>query len=254
MEIRIALKSQKGSKKEFWIRILGLLILFLILFSMVIFFHRRQEGDIISWFESDHRLYVITKSSINGEMRLDTGEEYGSHIKIYSDYKFLNGEPAVGSEPDFQSDLSEIKPLKIQVGDIDGDGVKEIAVCVYKTAKFHPVPAKRPFFYRLNEGKLEDVWLGSRLARPFDDYILFDVDQDGIDEIIAIEALENGNKVIAVYDWKGFGFEVKTVSDELEETVVFLNNLYDRDTNVLVAIREGQYQLLLDEDQIKFTK
>lgn len=212
------------------------------------------ETDIISWFEADQRLFVITKSNPEADMRLDTGEEYGNHIKIYSDYKMLNGEPAVGSEPDFQADLSEIKPLKIQVGDIDGDGVKEIAVCVYKTAKFHPVPAKRPFFYRLNEGELEAVWLGSRLARPFDDYILFDVDQDAVDEIISIEALENGNKVIAIYDWKGFGFEVKTVSDELEGTVIFLNNISHKDANVLVKTAADTYQLLLEEDQIKLIK
>lgn len=32
--------------------------------------------------------------------------------------------------------------------------------------------AKRPFFYDLVEGNLIPVWLGSRLSRPFDDYIL----------------------------------------------------------------------------------
>lgn len=239
------------NRKVFRSYIISLFVLFMMISFVVIFFYRQPKTDIISWFEADQRLYAITKSSIKADMRLDTGEEYGKYIKIYADYQILNGEPAVSSEAKFQTDLSEIKPLKIQVGDIDGDGVKEIAVCVYKTAKFHPVPAKRPFFYRLNEGELEDVWLGSRLARPFDDYILFDVDQDDIDEIISVEALENGNKVIAIYDWKGFGFEVKTISDELEGTVAFLNNSHNRDTNILVAIREEQYQLILDEDQIK---
>lgn len=254
MSVKIALKKQNDNKKNFWLPIISLLVLFLISFTIVIVFHGQPKTDIISWFEADDRLYVISKSRIDANMRLDTGEEYGNYIKIYSDYKILNGEPAIDSEPDFQSDLSELKPFKIQVGDIDGDGVKEIAVCVYKTAKFHPVPAKRPFFYRLNEGELEDVWLGSRLARPFDDFILFDIDQDDIDEIISIEVLENGNKVIAIYDWKGFGFEVKTVSDELEEAVVFLNNLSNRDTNILVEIAKNQYQVVLEEDQIKFVK
>lgn len=212
------------------------------------------KTDIISWFESDHRLYVIAKSDADIDMRLDTGEEYGNYIKIYSNYEILKNKPVFDGEPDFQTDLSAIKPLKIQAGDIDGDGVEEISVCVYKTTKFHPVPAKRPFFYRLNNGELESVWLGSRLARPFDDYILFDADQDEIDEIISIESLENGNKIIAIYDWKGFGFEVKSTSEELEGTVTFLNNLNHKDTNVLVAIAEDQYHLLLHEDQIQLIK
>ena len=66
-------------------------------------------------------------------------------------------------------------PLKVLAGDIDGDGRVEIGVCVYKTAKFHPVPAKRPFFYALQDGRLQPVWLGSRLAWPFADYRLFDL-------------------------------------------------------------------------------
>lgn len=212
------------------------------------------KTDIISWFEAEDKLYVVTKNIPDTNLRIDTGEEYGNYIKVYSDYEFSNTTPTPINKPDFQTDLSSIKPLKIQIGDIDGDGVKDIAVCVYKTTKFHPVLAKRPFFYRLNEGNLESVWLGSRLARPFDDYILFDVDEDDIDEIISIESTENGNKLIAIYDWKGFGFEIKTISEELQGTVTFLNNLNHKDTNVLIAISENQYQLSLQGDQIQLIK
>ena len=116
----------------------------------------------------------------------------------------------------YSIDLAGIKPMKVQIGDINGDGINEVAICVYKTAKFHEVMAKRPFFFDLVEGNLIPVWLGSRLSRPFDDYVLFDVNADGVDEIVSIEHLENGGRVVALYEWKGFGFEVITQSDALE--------------------------------------
>jgi hypothetical protein len=78
----------------------------------------------------------------------------------------------------YRIDLAGIRPMKVQLGDINGDGVCEISVCVYKTTTFHPVLAKRPFFFDLVDGNLIPVWLGSRLSRPFDDYILYDIDGD----------------------------------------------------------------------------
>lgn len=214
-----------------------------------------SQLDIISWFTADinddekDELLIITNDS-DTVMTLDTGERYGTHIKIYSQYVIQNNIPVPQGEPDHQFDLSDIKPLKIQAGDINGDGTAEIAVCVYKTAKFHPVPAKRPFFYDLIDGQLEPVWLGSRLARPYADYILFDVDDDEIEEIIAIEFAENGNKVLAVYDWKGFGFEVKAISDEITETITFLNNINNRADMVFVDIAGASYQVNLKEGEV----
>jgi hypothetical protein len=118
-------------------------------------------------------------------------------------------------------DLSGISPLKVQIGDVNGDGINEVAICVYKTAKFHPVMAMRPFFFDLVEGCLIPVWLGSRLSRPFDDYILYDIDKDGIDEIISAEQLENGGRVLAVYNWEGFGFEMLTQSEAFDGEIRF---------------------------------
>lgn len=104
-------------------------------------------------------------------------------------------------------DLEALKPWTVQVADVDGDGRNEISVGVYKTARFHPVMAKRPFVYDWNKGALSPKWLGSRLSRPFDDYIFCDIDEDGMDELVSIELLSNGRKVINAYKWKGFGFE-----------------------------------------------
>jgi hypothetical protein len=111
--------------------------------------------------------------------------------------------------------------MKVQLGDVNGDKVNEIALCVYKTTKFYPDLEKRPFFYDLVEGNLIPVWLGSRLSRPFEDYILSDMDADNIDEIVSIEQLENGKSVLAVYNWAGFGFEMQTESKAFDGSLAF---------------------------------
>ncbi len=149
--------------------------------------------------------------ALSGTGSIDTGERCGQALLV-CDASSEEDAGRLGYIPPekirHRIDLAGIKPLKVQLGDINGDGLNEVSVCVYKTAKFHPEMAKRPFFFDLKEGNLIPIWLGSRLSRPFDDYILSDLDGDGYDEIIAVEQLENGGRLIAVYGWKGFGFEL----------------------------------------------
>jgi len=76
-------------------------------------------------------------------------------------------------------DVSGMKPLNVLAGDVNRDGINEVSLKVYKTAEYDPNPAQRPFFFNVSMGKLQAVWLGSRLARPFVDYTLADLDGDG---------------------------------------------------------------------------
>jgi hypothetical protein len=106
----------------------------------------------------------------------------------------------------FRKTFQQLNPWKVQTADVDGDGKKEISIGVYKKTRFHPIMAKRPFIYDWNEGIIPK-WRGSRLSKPFEDYIFADIDHDKMDEIISIEVLKNGKNVINSYKWKGFGFE-----------------------------------------------
>jgi len=127
------------------------------------------------------------------------GAKYGQELVVLSfDGKF---------KEILRQSFINMNPWKIQTADVDGDGKKEISVGVYKTAKFHPVMAKRPYLYNWNGTAITPKWRGSRLSRPFDDYIFTDIDNDGMDEIISIEILSDGKKVLNSYNWKGFGFE-----------------------------------------------
>jgi hypothetical protein len=135
-------------------------------------------------------------------------QEYGNEVIIYS----LKG----GRKELFRWNASELKPWKIMTGDVDGDGIEEIALGVYKESPLHQVMAKRPFIYSFDGEKLLPFWRGSRLSKPFDDFILYDLDGDGICEIVSSEYLEEGSMVINSYKWRGFGFEGFLQTAELQ--------------------------------------
>lgn len=104
-------------------------------------------------------------------------------------------------------DLSDINPWKVQTADVDGDGKREVSLGVYTRARSDPELNKRLFLFRLTDKGLYPVWLGTRLSKPFEDYAFSDLDGDGRDELVAVEFLADGRKVLNIYKWKGFGFE-----------------------------------------------
>jgi len=125
----------------------------------------------------------------------------GDTLYILAPGKKLNGRHDII----YGFDVSAMKPLNVMAGDINRDGVKEVSLKVYKAAEYDPNPAQRPFFFNVSRGKLEAVWLGSRLARPFVDYALADLNGDGYDEIASLETARDGY-LLAAYSWDSFGF------------------------------------------------
>lgn len=138
----------------------------------------------------------------------------------------------------YDREFKELNPWKIQICDVDGDGRKEIALGVYKKANFHPVMAKRPFLYHWEKGDIVPMWRGSRLSRPFDDYCFSDLDRDGKDELLAIEALPEGKELINAYSWKGFGFE-SIAESEAYTDITALESLRDDKGSLMIQISEG---------------
>ncbi len=174
--------------------------------------------------------------AIAGEGSLETGDRHGGYLLVCDASAPGDLEKLGYITPEkikYRIDLAAIKPLKVQLGDVNGDGLNEVAVCVYKTAEFHPIMAKRPFFFNLVDGNLIPMWLGSRLSRPFDDYVLRDIDSDGIDEIVSVEQLEDGKRVLAAYDWRDFGFEMLAQSEAFDVRLIFdINTSEKRETRV----------------------
>lgn len=140
----------------------------------------------------------------------------------------------------YKKDYSHLKPWKVSLGDVDGNGIDDISIGVYKESPLHPVMAKRPFIYSFIDGEMQPKWRGSRLSRPFIDYNFYDIDGDGIDELISIEILKDGSNLINTYKWKGFGFEGFLESNEYEQ----LNQLEKRTDGIYVKVKEGKEEYL----------
>jgi len=140
------------------------------------------------------------------------GCDYGDRLFIFES---LPERPFGLYKYEYKIPMNESKPLKLMSGDINGDGAPELSVVVYKKVMFDPVMKKRPFFFNLRGGDLFPVWLGSRFARPFEDYILWD---DGSGELrpLALE-YSDGGMTLALYEWDGFGFALIARSDTYGE-------------------------------------
>ncbi len=126
-------------------------------------------------------------------------------------------------EENYLRDFKGKNPLniwKMEVGDVEGDGEDELALGVYKKSPHHQVMAKRVFLYNIVDGKLKPKFRASRLALPMDDFILFDIDKDGRDEVVSIEIKDN-TYFIAAYHYKDFHLTRDYVSEPLEKKPKF---------------------------------
>ncbi len=143
----------------------------------------------------------------------------------------------------FSMDASIYGPWRLWTADVDGDGQREVSVGVYKASPLHPVMAKRPFIYDWDGDHLRPKWLGSRLSRPFSDYVFADLNRDGTDEIIALEMLQDESCAVHAYEWNGFGFTALAQSDasDLYEGIGVSDIDGDGRTGIHVKFKQGQH-------------
>jgi hypothetical protein len=88
-------------------------------------------------------------------------------------------------------------------GDIDGDGTEDILVGVIKPTRYDSVVRKRIFIFKLVDGYIRPMWLGSRVSQPLEDFKV--IHTPTLNYIRTIEQESNGLFLVADYKWKGFG-------------------------------------------------
>lgn len=135
------------------------------------------------------------------------------------------------------------RPWRVSWGDVDNDGREELLVGVIGRARFDPTERKRPFIYSWDGRRLVPKWLGSRLSRPFTDVILGNADDAGASDLVALESTRDGGLEVAMYAWKGFGFERRFTSSRITAPATLGRS---RDGRILLNI-DGQSSFIADD-------
>lgn len=118
-----------------------------IIFILLLFLFYYQFSRIMDKKEG----YLIKDKKYSVELFRKKNQDYADKIRInlIKDNKLV-----------LEEDINNLNVWKLEIGDIDGDGVDEIALGVYTESPLHPVEAKRPFIYKFNGDKLIPKWRG----------------------------------------------------------------------------------------------
>lgn len=109
-------------------------------------------------------------------------------------------------ELEYTNDFEELKPWKLELGDVNGDGITEILIAVRKTTHFDQEEKNRMFIFQYDGEKLIKTWTGSQAAGIWDDFLVGDLLPIKGDELVFVEQTEPGDEKLSVYYWFDFGF------------------------------------------------
>jgi hypothetical protein len=119
-----------------------------------------------------------------------------------------------------------------ECADINEDGTTDILVGVIKKTRFDSICRKRIFIFKLFEGYVRPLWLGSRVSQPLEDFKVIHSKPQNL--IRTIEREENGKYLVAEYKWKGFGltFVKYTIRHvDLQKAIFLFNKPYSDHEN-----------------------
>jgi len=141
------------------------------------------------------------------------------------------------------------KPWKLETADVDGDGILDIILGVYKKTNFFSYPHNCLFVFGWNGKEVFPKWLGSRLSKPFVDFTFAETDEKKGAELISIEKIDGKNYCIVVYMWCGFGFtgnwqsetfsDIKFEENENDKPIIIVN----KKEKLVLAREDGEYCL-----------
>jgi poly-gamma-glutamate synthesis protein (capsule biosynthesis protein) len=98
------------------------------------------------------------------------------------------------------------RPWKIVGVDFDADSLPEIFVAAWQKEPFQPGFKNCLFVYQRRGDALYPKWPGAKLSLPFEDFLLADINDDGLKELLVLEKEPGGFQCVVAYQWCGNGF------------------------------------------------
>ena len=115
----------------------------------------------------------------------------------------------------------------IELADVNGDGVDELAITLYKSEPKDPHKDNRLHIYSWHNGEIYALWRGTFLSKPFEVLTFGNVTGDEACELVTVEhgRLQRDKYYLCVYAWNGFGFDLVTETnlDKKPRTVSILS-------------------------------
>jgi hypothetical protein len=159
------------------------------------------------------------------------GDQWVLHIKQTGKDSFQLSTTSK-KDPSFFSKWDLPYPVfHVEVGDVDGNGTDEILVGVIKATRYDPIVGKRLFIFKLVEGHIRPMWLGSRVSQPLESFHL--VAGKDHPRIRTIEKEQDGKFLVANYHWEVFGLEFENYQAREISYVAAGELLYDQNAQII---------------------
>jgi len=140
------------------------------------------------------------------------GDGHGDTITFHADAARGRGFVHVTSTHGALAARPSTSPLypawKADAGRIDGSGRDAVVLGVWTTkhTRAGEPPRRTIWVAALDGARWVERWRGSKLARPFDDFAVRDLDGDGTAELVVRECDAGAPQGYTAYRWQGFGF------------------------------------------------
>ncbi|NLC19189.1 MAG: hypothetical protein GX757_08250 [Clostridiales bacterium] len=139
----------------------------------------------------------------------------------------------------YENDFADLKPWKITIADIDGDGMQEILTAVRKSTHYDSREGNRLFIFNFKNDLLVKKWTGSQIAGEWKQFYAGDFLPMKGDELIFVQRLPDGRERLVIYYWFAFGFIMLAESDAYDN----ISDLQMTDNN-LIKLEYGNNETL----------